>query len=95
MQKNGLPWHEAVAKRGPMPMSVAEIKAWRTREAAAGRPSSFAEFCRTHGLCVSCLGEGLTHNDNGVGFKVVGMDGDTQLFEQCSVCGGTGLDTER
>ena len=72
-------------------MSLEEVKAWRTREAAAGRPSSYEEFCRTHGLCVVCRGEGLVHNDNGVGFKVVGMDGDTRLFERCPVCGGTGV----
>lgn len=91
MQKRGLPWHEAVSKVAPKPMSLEEVKAWRTREAAAGRPSSYEEFCRTHGLCVVCRGEGLVHNDNGVGFKVVGMDGDTRLFERCPVCGGTGV----
>ena len=90
MQKRGLPWQEAVSKVAPKPMSLAEIKAWRTKEAAAGRPSSYAEFCRVYGLCITCLGEGLTHNENGVGFKVVEMDGDIQLFEQCPVCGGTG-----
>jgi hypothetical protein len=71
-------------------MSLEETKAWRTREADAGRPSSYEDFCRAYGLCVACLGEGLTHNDKGAGFKVVGMDGDTQLFEQCPVCDGTG-----
>jgi hypothetical protein len=29
-------------------------------------------------------------NDNGVGFKVVGMDGDVRLFADCDVCRGTG-----
>lgn len=90
MQRRGSPWHEAVSKVAPKPMSLGEIKAWRTREAEAGRPSSYEAFCRVHGLCVTCLGEGLVHNDDGVGFKVVGMDGDTQLFEQCPMCGGTG-----
>ena len=59
--------------------------------ADAGRPSSFEDLCRAFGLCLTCLGEGVTRNDNGLGFKVVGMDGDTQLFEQCPVCGGTGM----
>ena len=71
-------------------MSLEDVKAWRTREAAAGKPSSYEDFCHTHGLCVACLGEGVTRNDNGVGFKVVGMDGDVQLFERCPVCVGTG-----
>jgi hypothetical protein len=90
VEKRGLPWQEAVSKVAPKPMPLEEIKAWRTREAEAGRPSSYEEFCRVHGLCLTCLGEGLLHNDDGVGFKVVGMDGDTRLFEQCPVCGGTG-----
>jgi hypothetical protein len=90
VEKRGLPWHEAVSKVAPKPMSLEEGKAWRTREAAEGRPSSYEDFCRAHGLCVTCLGQGVTYNDNGVGFKVVGMDGDTRLFERCPVCGGTG-----
>ncbi len=76
MRERGLPWHEAVSKVEPKSVSLEEGKAWRTREAEAGRPSSYEDFCRVHGLCVTCLGEGLVHNDNGVGFKVVGMDGD-------------------
>ncbi len=95
MKKRGLPWQEAVSKVAPKPMSLEEVKAWRTREAAAGRPSNYEEFCRVHGLCLSCLGEGLVHNDDGVGFKVVGMDGDTRLFERCPMCGGSGRDLGR
>jgi len=90
MQRRGVPWHEAMSKVAPKPLSLEEVKAWRTREAAAGRPSSYEEFCRVHALCVTCLGEGVSRNDNGVGFKVVGLDGDTRLFERCPVCGGTG-----
>jgi hypothetical protein len=71
-------------------MSLDEVKAWRANEEAAGRSSSYEEFCRVHGLCVTCLGDGVTRNDNGFGFKVVGIDGDVRLFEQCPVCGGTG-----
>ncbi len=90
MQKIGLPWPEVISKVAPKPISLEEIKAWRTREAAAGRPSSYEDFCRVYGLCLTCLGEGVTHNNDGVGFKVVGMEGNTRLFEQCPVCGGTG-----
>jgi hypothetical protein len=93
MQKVGLPWSEVVSKVLPKPMSLEEIKEWRTQEAAAGRSSSYEDFCLAHGLCVTCLGEGVTYNDNDVGFKVVGMDGDTRLFMRCPVCGGTGSQT--
>ena len=90
MGKSGLPWHEAISKVAPKPLSLEEIKLWRTREAEAGRRSSYEDFCRIYGLCLTCLGEGVTHNDSGVGLKVVGMDGETRLFERCPVCGGTG-----
>ena len=91
MQRRGLPFLEAKSKLIKKPLSLEEMKEWRTREADAGRPSSFADLCRDFGFCVTCLGEGVTRNDNGLGFKVVGMDGDTRLFEQCPVCGGTGM----
>ena len=91
MQRRGLPWHEARSKLVKKSISLNEMKEWRAREAEAGRPSSFADLCRAFGLCVNCLGEGVTYNDNGVGFKVVGIDGDTRLFERCPVCGGTGM----
>ena len=95
MKQVGLPWHEVISKILPKPLPLQEVKAWRTREAAAGRPSGYEDFCRAYGLCITCLGEGITHNDNGVGFKVVGMDGDTPLFERCPVCGGTGKITRQ
>jgi DnaJ-class molecular chaperone len=90
VQKLAFPWPEVRAKHIPTGMSLEEIKAWRTREAGAGRPSSYEDFCRAHGVCATCLGEGVTHNDNGIGYKVVAMEGDTQLFERCPVCDGTG-----
>ena len=90
MEKRGIPWPEVRSKVIRKPLSLLQIKEWRVSEAAAGRSSSYEDFCRAHGLCVTCLGEGVTHNDNGVGYKVVGMDGNVQLFEQCPVCGGTG-----
>jgi hypothetical protein len=91
VQKHGLPWHEVTLKRVKKPISLSEMKELRAREAEAGRPSSFADLCRAFGLCVTCLGEGITYNHNGKGFKVVGMDGENQLFEQCPICGGTGM----
>lgn len=91
MLRRGLPFLEAISKKVKKPMSLEQMKEWRTREAEAGRPSSFADLCRAFGFCVTCLGEGVTRNDNGLGFKVIGMDGDTQLFERCPVCSGTGM----
>lgn len=91
MQGRGLPFLEAKSKLVKKPLSLQEMKDWRTREADAGRPSSFADLCRAFGLCVTCLGEGITRNDNNLGFKVVGIDGDTRLFEQCPACDGTGI----
>jgi hypothetical protein len=88
--QQGLPWPEAVSNVAPKFTSLEEIKAWRTREAAAGRPSTYEEFCLTHNLCVACLGGGVVYNDNGVGLKVVGMDGNAQLFQRCTACDGTG-----
>lgn len=91
--KSGLPWQEATSKAARKfwsPEHAQEIKAWRTAEADAGRPSSYADFFHAHGFCVACLGEGVKRNENGLGWKVVGMDSDTQLFEHCPVCGGTG-----
>jgi hypothetical protein len=65
-------------------------KEWRTNEANAGRPSEFSDYCLAHGLCSACHAVGATLNENGIGFKVIGMDGNDQLFERCKVCGGTG-----
>ena len=93
MQKVHLPWPEVRSKVLPKPLSLEETKEWRTKEAAAGRPSRYEDFCLAYGLCITCLGEGVTYND--IGLKVVGMDGDTQLFEQCPVCGGTGKITRQ
>ncbi len=67
-----------------------EIKAWRTAEFEAGRPSSFADYCRAHGLCAECNAEGLVLNENGIGFKLVRMEGDTYIFQICPFCDGTG-----
>ena len=63
MQRCGLPFLEARSKLTKKPLSLQEMKEWRTQEADAGRPSSFADLCRAFGLCVTCLGEGVTRND--------------------------------
>lgn len=50
----------------------------------------YEDYCRAHGMCCACEASGISRNDNGIGFKAVGWDGNFQLYEQCSVCGGTG-----
>ncbi len=93
MKHKHLPFAEAGSKRIPMRASIQEVKAWRTREFEARRPSSLDDYCRAHGLqplCPACQGEGITKNENGVGSKAVGWNGDEQLFEQCPICDGTG-----
>lgn len=74
--------------------SIEEIKAWRTLEAEGGRDSSFAAYCRAHGLCAVCNAEGLVLNENGIDFKLVRMEGNMYIFEICPVCDGTGKASE-
>jgi hypothetical protein len=63
--------------------SAPEIKRWRTEEHKAGRPSGLEDFFRAHGLCFAC-------KTTGTRLSPVGWDGETPLYEQCPVCGGTG-----
>jgi hypothetical protein len=71
------------------------IKKWRTIESELSRPSSLADYFRAHGLCPHCHGIGLAMNENEMGYRAVGWDGDTQLFEECGFCVGTGILTEK
>jgi hypothetical protein len=67
-----------------------EAREWRSRETAAGRPSTYANFSRAHGLCSACAASGVSLNDNGVGFRTVEWNGNLPLYEECAACGGTG-----
>jgi hypothetical protein len=92
----GRPWHE-VASDKPFanePFGLAgtvytiqEIKSWREREHSAGRPSELEDFYRAQNLsytfCEAC-------QSRGINVHPVDWDGDTPLFEQCEICGGTG-----
>ncbi len=87
------PWDDSFTERylGSLNAElIREGKEWRTREAEAGRPSSFHDWCKLKGFCSACAATGILQNDNGVGFKVVEMDGNVQLYADCEVCGGTG-----
>ena len=67
-----------------------DARDWRAREADAGRPSAWNDFCRAHGLCPACAATGVRVSDNGVGFKTAGWSGNLPLYEECVACGGTG-----
>ena len=67
------------------------MKEWRTREADAGRPASFADLCRAFGLCVTFLGEGVTRNDNDVGFRSSAWMAKPNYSSDARSCGGAGM----
>jgi hypothetical protein len=67
-----------------------EARDRRVKETEAGRASTFADFCRSHGLCPDCAGSGVTLRGNGVGFKAAGLNGNLPLYEECAICSGSG-----
>jgi hypothetical protein len=93
----GVPFSGEYADRwGPKGRGgLLQIKAWRATEFEAGRPSSLEDYFRANGFCVHCHGVGIALNENGIGHKAVGWQGEIQLFEKCEVCDGTGLQSSR
>lgn len=90
MKRRGRPWNELdTARYQESVRRGSEIKEWRTREAIAGRPSGFDDYCCANGLCSACQTTGIVCKSTGA-FEIAGWDGETQLFEECEVCGGTG-----
>jgi hypothetical protein len=73
---------------------VPEIKAWRTQELEAGRPSGLQDYWNAHGsdYCPEChsVGIAMIEREGLRAFKAVGWDGEIQLWEECSACSGTG-----
>jgi DnaJ-class molecular chaperone len=67
-----------------------EARDWRAKEAAAGRPSTYRDYCHAHGLCPACAATGISLNDNGSGFKAIGWNGNLLQYKECEACGGTG-----
>jgi hypothetical protein len=96
MSPRGRPWQE-IAREKPFanaPFGLAgtlfkiqEIKSWREKEDAAGRPSGLDDFYRTQNLgysfCDAC-------QSRGINVHPINWDGEVPLFEECQVCGGTG-----
>jgi hypothetical protein len=72
--------------------NLGAVKEWRAREYQAGRPSGLNDYYRAHAhaVCPHCRGIGLAMNENGMGYKAVGWDGERHLFEECAFCGGSG-----
>ncbi|HUB17254.1 MAG TPA: hypothetical protein VL990_01385 [Acidobacteriaceae bacterium] len=67
-----------------------DAREWRARQTEAGRPSTWLDFCRSHGICAACAAAGVALNGNGVGFKTLGWSANLPLYEECTACGGTG-----
>src|SRR6266566_8366653 len=38
---------------------IEQVKQWRTEQEKAGKPSTFDDFLRAHGLCVHCRSAGV------------------------------------
>jgi hypothetical protein len=45
----------ALAKHGH---GIEQIKQWRTEQEEVGKPSTFEDFLRAHGLCIRCQSTG-------------------------------------
>lgn len=95
-EESGVPFAGEYLKRYKAFLAkIREVKDWRTTEFEAGRPSSLGDYYRTSGLCPGCHGIGISLNKNGSGYKAVGWDQGTELFEKCRICGGTGRPRSR
>ena len=82
--RQGTPWTEVTRARYQASQEMApSIKKWRQEEHDAGRPSELRDFFSVHGLCFTC-------KTTGMDLSPIGWDGETPLYQQCNVCGGTG-----
>jgi len=95
-ERPGLPFAGEYLRRYELNLArMQEVEAWRTSESDAGRPSSLKDYFAAHGFCSYCHGVGLAMNADGMGYKAVGWDRESQLFEQCDFCEGTGVSIEK
>lgn len=64
-------------------VSMMEIREWRTKQEAAGKPSALRDYYSARGLCFECRSAGVV---------TTGWDEDERdyLYSLCSACGGTG-----
>ena len=84
MNKRAKPWGQIANERyQDFQSRLPEVKKWRKREYDAERPSGLEDFFNAHGLCFLCKATGTR-------LDPVDFNGDTPLFEECPVCGGTG-----
>lgn len=89
---SGLPWAEARAKHVPLTDSAEDVQGWRAKQTAKRRPSTFKDYCASHGRCISCESTGIVLDERRGGFKSAVANEGVKLFERCAACGGTGVD---
>ena len=88
----GLPWAVARAKYVPLGDTAEEVQEWRAKQVAKRKPSTFKDYCASHGRCISCESSGIVLDERRGGFKPVGLHEGVKLFERCAACEGTGVD---
>ena len=91
-ESGGLPWAVARAKHVPLADSTEEVHAWRVSQITERKPSTFKDYCASHGRCLRCESTGIVLDEERGGFKSAGSYKDAKLFERCAACDGTGVE---
>lgn len=91
-QSSGMPWAMARAKHVPLADSPEGVRMWRANRISERKPSTFKDYCSTHGRCLRCESTGIVLDEERGGFKSAGIYQDAALFDRCPVCDGTGVD---
>ncbi|SRR5579871_425732 len=94
-QSVGLPWAMARAKHVPLADSTEGVRVWRATRISGRKPSTFKDYCATHGRCLRCESTGIVLDEERGGFKSAGTYQDAQLFDRCPACDGTGVEETR
>ena len=92
-ESGGLPWAVARVKHVPLADSSEGVHAWRVKQIAERKPSTFKDYCASHGRCLRCESTGILLDEERGGFKSVGWYKGTNLFDRCAACNGTGVET--
>ena len=77
----------------PLADSTDGVREWRAKQIAKRKPSTFKDYCVAHGRCVRCESTGIVLDEKRGGFKSAGWQDGAKLFERCSACGGTGVES--
>jgi hypothetical protein len=89
----GVPWALARAKYVPLTDSAEEVQEWRAQQVASRKPSTFKDYCASHGRCIRCESTGIVLDEERGGFKSAGSYEGSKLFERCAACNGTGVES--